>query len=156
MSLPAYELPEVNSGATPTAAPDEIDIEMPECITKACEINEFDTEIAQIIRNMSVEIADASCHLRVVAMVETMKLQAGCAMDITTMDVTSGWDFAIAEDRQAAKEYMRLGKPKLLIGSPMYTTFHLKQNLIKERRRKHWKEKFSEAKEHIKFVVGLY
>ena len=132
LTSPAYELPGANGGATPTAAPDEADIEMPECVTNVCETNEFDIEIAKTIRNMIVEIVEASCPLRALAMGETMGLQAGGAaggaMDITTMDVTSGWDFTTAKDRQAAKEYMRLVRPKLLIGSPMYTTSTSKQN----------------------------
>ena len=80
------------------------------------------------MRNMGVDIAEASCSLRVMAMEETPGLKAGCAMDLTTIHVTIGWDFTMAEDRQVAKEYIRLVKPKLLIGSPMYTTFNSKQN----------------------------
>ena len=58
--------------------------------------------------------------------------------------------------REAAGEYVRKVKPKLVIGSPGCTMFRSLQNMNK----KYWspekKVKYMEAVEHIKFVVKLY
>ena len=68
------------------------------------------------------------------------------------MDLTTGWNFR--RNREAAIEYVRRAKPKLLIGSPMCSMFSALQNLSELPKEK--EETWGEAREHIKFVVQLY
>ena len=79
---------------------------------------------------------------------ESMGLHGACSMDLTT-----GWDFTSAVHQQAASDYIRRMRPKILIGSPMCSLLNPVSNSW---RVDGWNEKFTEAKEHIRFVVGLY
>ena len=72
------------------------------------------------------------------------------------MDLTTGWDFTRHEHREAAREYRRTVKPRLLIGSPMCTMFSTLQNLFKKSRTEERELKYVEAVEHIRFVVSSY
>ena len=90
------------------------DVEMPEHLTKTNEINEFDTEITKALRQISTDITEVYCLPGVETMGESMGLHGVCSMDLTT-----GWDFTAAVHQQAAKDYIRRMKPKILIGSPM-------------------------------------
>jgi len=79
-------------------------------------------------------------------------LTAGFALDLTT-----GWDFTVAERRQAARDLVRKTKPAMVIGSPMCTRFCVFQfvNDMKrspeEVRRSHVR-----AMVHLRFVCEIY
>ena len=70
------------------------------------------------------------------------------------MDLTTGWDFSLAEHRQQATEYQDRVNPLVLIGSPPCTPFSQLQTLNPDtpRSRELWKQ----GVEHLKFVAGLY
>ena len=80
-----------------------------------------------------------------------MGLSTGEAMDLTT-----GWDFTLQRHREAALEYVRKAKPKLVIGSPQCRMFSSMQNLNPKRHTMEHEEQLVEAKEHIRFVVQVY
>lgn len=80
-----------------------------------------------------------------------MGLKPGEAMDLLT-----GWDFTLPRHRCAALKYIRVVKPRLLIGSPECTFFSALQNLTRSSWTKERDAKLMEAKEHIRFVVQLY
>ena len=71
-----------------------------------------------------------------------------------SMDLTNGWDFTLARHREAAERYIRLTKPKLVIGSPECRMFSALQNLRKWGQKA--EEELTEAKEHLKFVAKIY
>ena len=50
-----------------------------------------------------------------------------------SMDLTTGLDLTLSRHRNAAREYLRRAKPKLVIGSPMCTMFSSLQNLTKDK-----------------------
>ena len=76
-------------------------------------------------------------------------LEVGDAMDLTT-----GWDFTKAEDRQRADEYVDKNEPLVLIGSPPCVAFSQLQSLIPDSDRK--RKQLVEGTRHMEFVVKLY
>ena len=79
----------------------------------------------------------------------TFGLKAGEAWDLT-----EGWDFSRKDHLETAKEYQRVHKPSVLIGSPPCTPLSQLQTLnpnTEEAARKR-----AEGIEHMKFVISLY
>ena len=92
------------------------DEQMRTCITEA------------IMRISSeVDIAEIYSPPRITKEALRYGMKAGLAMDLTT-----GWDFTRSEHKEAAREYRRRVRPKLLIGSPMCQMFSTLQNLSKK------------------------
>ena len=85
------------------------------------------TLITEAIERISgqVDIAEIYSPPRVTTVALKFGMKTGLAMDLTT-----GWDFTRQEHREAAKEYRRRVKPRLLIGSPMCTMFSTLQNFV--------------------------
>ena len=139
--------------------PENIDLIQKTNPTKKCDpetgmakaLYDPETEITKALCQCWVDVAEVYSPPRVTSMGEKMGLVTGYAMDLTT-----GWDFTLEQHREAALEYVKIMKPRLLIGSPMCTMFSALQNLSKGRRRHDWTTRFAEAREHIKFVVSLY
>ena len=124
------------------------DVEMPEYLTETNAINEFDTEITKALKQISTDIREVYCPTGVAMMEESMGLN-----DVYAMDLTTGWDFTATVHQQAASDYIKRMKPKIVIGSPMCS---LLNSLSNSSRMGDLCEKFTEAKEHIRFVIGLY
>ena len=72
------------------------------------------------------------------------------------MDLTNGWDFTLPRHREAAKKYIKVFKPWVIIGSPECRMFSQLQNI----NRIYWsigKEKMlREAKDHVRFIMRVY
>ena len=84
---------------------------------------------------------------RVSAKCHEFGLKAGFAMDLW-----NGWDFILMRHRAAARKYIEVVRPKLLICSPECTMFSILESLSK------WYEKrqemLQEATERISSVMG--
>ena len=96
-----------------------------------------------------VDVAELFSPPRVTEMARKYGLKPGEAFDLTT-----GWDFNQAQDRDRARDILTSTKPKLLIGSPECTMFSGLQNMkawstVKQR-------KLDTARQHLRFVCGLY
>ena len=80
----------------------------------------------------------------------------------SSMDLTNGFDFTKAEDRQRAWDQIKAEDPYLLVGSPPCTLFSMLQelNLAVNKNKPGWMEEFNrrkaEAIEHIRFCCLLY
>ena len=107
------------------------------------------TEVVKKICSLSVDVMEMYSPPRVTTQGAKMGLEVGEAMDLTT-----GWDFRKAADRDRAWAYIGKHNPKLVIGSPMCTMFSKLQALSG------WSEdkqrKWCEAREHIKFMIAVY
>ena len=67
------------------------------------------------------------------------------------MDLTTGWDFTIAEHRHRAEIYVDQRKPLVLIGSPPCVAFSQLQTMIPDSERKACQLK--EGLQHMEFMV---
>ena len=114
-------------------------------------IPESTTELTKVLNKICVDIAEAYSPPRVTNTAHKLGMTMGYVLDLTT-----GWDFTAAAHREAAREYVRLTRPELIIGSPVCTMSSSLQRLSKFERREDWFDRFEEAKSHIKFVVSLY
>ena len=80
----------------------------------------------------------------------------------SSLDLKSGWDFDLEQDRRKAEKIVREEKPDLLIGSPPCTYFSILQGLNKwlNRGNPEWLEAFEmnrqKAIRHIRFCCKLY
>ena len=81
-----------------------------------------------MIQRLSHDIAEVYSPKRVTLEAAKYGLQPGEAMDLTT-----GWDFREERHREAARKYVRIMKPKLLIGSPECRMFSALQNLRRDK-----------------------
>ena len=70
------------------------------------------------------------------------------------MDLTTGWDFNLAEHRRQAEEYVDNERPFVLIGSPPCVAFSQLQTFVKESERK--ANQLAEGIRHMEFVAKLY
>ena len=86
---------------------------------------------------------------RVTAQASKFGLRAGEAMDLVT-----GYNFDLEEDRQKAMEILERDQPALVIGSPECKMFSGLQNLTKWTGRK--QEKLEKAKRHLEFICKVY
>ena len=96
-----------------------------------------------------VDVADVLSPPRVTEMARKFGLKPGEAFDLTT-----DWDFNLAEGREKARYILRSSKPTLLIGSRECTVFNVLQSMNawstgKER-------KLDTARQHLKFMCDLY
>ena len=98
-----------------------------------------------------VQVAEIYSPERVAKVARTMGMEPGISMDLTT-----GWNFDRAEDREMAERYVREWKPTFLIGSPMCTMFSQLQELNKNRDPERFQEILKKAERHIQFAVKLY
>ena len=73
---------------------------------------------------------------------------------VDAMDLTTGWDFNLAEHRRQAEEYVDREKPFVLIGSPPCVAFSQLQTFVKDSERK--ANQLAEGIRHMEFVVKLY
>ena len=85
---------------------------------------EQETELIKQLRQIQIDVAEIYSPPRVTKMAEKMGLKAGEAMDLIT-----GWDFTLQRHREAAMEYVKRVKPKLVIGSPQCRMFSSMQHL---------------------------
>ena len=99
--------------------------------------------------NESIDIVELYSPERVTQEAKKFKLKPGLALDLKT-----GWDFDRHEHRQAAKKYIKMIKPKLVVGSPMCTMFSTLQDLTPWTKEK--QAKLKNAKEHMEFTVEVY
>ncbi|MDA8582882.1 hypothetical protein N9L68_01590 [bacterium] len=86
---------------------------------------------AWIQRLCTVDVCEVFSPQRVGSEAKKCCLKVGDAMDLTT-----GWDFNIAEHRRQAEEYVDRVKPLVLIGSPPCVAFSQLQTFVKEGGRK--------------------
>ena len=86
---------------------------------------------------------------RVTAEASKYGMSVGDAMDLTT-----GWDFNIAEHQDLAERYVDQRKPPVLIGSPPCVAFSQLQTMIPDSDRKSCQLK--EGMQHMEFMVRLY
>ena len=114
-------------------------------------IPESTTELTKVLNKICVDIAEAYSPPRVTNTAHKLGMTMGYVLDLTT-----GWDFTAAAHREAAREYVRLTRPELIIGSPVCTMSSSLQRLSTFERREDWFDRFEEAKSHIKFVVCLH
>ena len=104
-----------------------------------------------------IDITEVFSPPRVVTQGAKIGLKAGSSMDLMT-----GWNFELKEDRERAIRKVKEEKPKLLIGSPPCTYFSMLQELNKHNQRHNaqWLARFNEnlikAIAHIKFCIELY
>ena len=77
------------------------------------------------LKKDSPDIIEMFSPPRVTKVGKGMGLEAGEAMDLIT-----GWDFSREEDRKKAW-YIKVEKPKLIIGSPPCTMFSVLQHMHK-------------------------
>ena len=109
----------------------------------------FETQVAKDLDKLAVYVVEIYSRPRATVRAPKWGVRAGEAIDLTT-----GWDFTRAEDRQMASRYLDEQESMLLIGSPMCTMFCRLQNLSP------WnevnEELWCEAIEHMEFVVRLY
>ena len=70
------------------------------------------------------------------------------------VDLTTGWNFNLAEDRRRAENYVDAEKPLVLIGSPPCVAFSQLQSLIPDSDRK--AQQLAEGIRHMEFVSSLY
>ena len=131
--------------------PEDIEMETPivKQLRRFCRVESEKEHPRPALNKEQHDIAEVYSPPRVTEEAKKWGLHAGEAMDITT-----GWDFRDAVQRQRAWDYVGKHKPKLLIGSPMCTMFSQLQTLSgwgpeKERR-------WGEAVKHMMFVVSLY
>ena len=97
----------------------------------------------------SPDIMEMFSPPRVTQVGKGMGLEAGEAMDLIT-----GWDFSREEDRKRAWRYIKVEKPKLIIGSPPCTMFSALQYMHKETPER--VERLAEAKRHMEFMTEVY
>ena len=141
-----FENGNTNNGSTTSN-----DTEMMDLLQGTIRRLEVESELEEMIKRVSVDVAEVYSPPRVTTHAAKMGLAPGEAMDLTT-----GWDFTLERHRQAALKYIQKVKPKLLIGSPECTMFSALQIC----NRKNWgpekQARWIEAREHIRFVVTLY
>ena len=70
------------------------------------------------------------------------------------MDLTTGWDFTIAEHRDRAEKYVDQRKPLVVIGIPPCVAFSQLQTMIPDSDRKACQLK--EGMQHMEFMVRLH
>ena len=68
----------------------------------------FETEVIRHLNHLSIDVAEVFSPPRVTTEAARMGLTPGEAMDLTT-----GWNFNLAEDRRRAWDYLEQHKPKL-------------------------------------------
>ena len=107
------------------------------------------TEIVGQLLRLSVDIAEMYCPPRVTTEAKKFGLDIGEAMDLTT-----GWDFSKAEDKDRAWAYLESHRPKLVIGSPMCTMYSALQNLTPwtPEKTRRWRE----DRQHLQFMCQVY
>ena len=111
-------------------------------------IPESTTELIKVLNKICVDIAEAYNPPRVTRIAQKLGMTVGYVLDLTT-----GWDFTAAAHREAAREYVRLTRPELIIGSPVCTMSSSLQRLSKFERREDWFDRFEEAKTHFGSVL---
>ena len=116
------------------------------------------TDMIALFKGLNIiDIAEVFSPPRVVKQGEKIGLTAG-----TSMDLLTGWNFELKEDRDRAVKYIRENKPKLVIGSPPCTYFSNLQELNKHNQRfnMEWMARFQDnlekAIKHIEFCITLY
>ena len=102
-----------------------------------------------IQRLCSVDVCEVFSPPRVGKEAVKFGMKPGDAMDLTT-----GWDFNIAEHRRSAEEYVDKERPLVLIGSPPCVAFSQLQTLIPDSDRK--AEQLAEGTRHMEFMTRLY
>ena len=70
------------------------------------------------------------------------------------MDLRTGWDFNMPENRRRAEHCVRSECPSLLVGSPKCAAFSILQNLNPDSPQ--WRATLREGIEHLTFVCHLY
>ena len=89
---------------------------------------QFETETVKLMRlsaeECRVDVAEIYSPPRVTSEAKNYGLRTGEAMDITT-----GWDFRDAGQRNRAWKYLEEMRPALLIGSPMCTMLSALQSM---------------------------
>ena len=98
-------------------------------VLKAIEEVEIHTNFIKALEKARVDVAEFYSPPRVTTMGKSYGLRPGEAMDLT-----NGWDFTLERHRDAAIEYVKKVKPRLVTGSPECTMFSSLQNLDKKHR----------------------
>lgn len=96
-----------------------------------------------------VHIAEIFCPGRFTAQASLFGLIPGTAMDLRT-----GWDFNLPENRRRAEQCVKSERPALLVGSPKCAAFSILQNLNPDSPQ--WRATLREGIEHLTFVCHLY
>ena len=90
-------------------------------------IGRVDTKMVEKMWSMrDVDLVEIYSPPRVVMMAARYGLKPG-----ESMDLTNGWDFTLQRHREAAERYIKMMKPRLVIGSPECRMFSALQNLRK-------------------------
>ena len=106
---------------------------------------------------LGVDVTEIYSPARVTQVCSKFGLQPGSAMDLMT-----GYDFDLLDDRNRAMRKLLVEKPNLLIGSPPCTYMSVLQELNKwlNRNSQEWLDKFElnrqKAVRHIEFCCRLY
>ncbi len=109
----------------------------------------MEVEIAKSLSDSEVDVAEMNSPPQVTKETKKFGLQAGMAFDLSI-----GWDFSLQVVEQMAKKYVEEKMPKLVIGSPMCTTFSRLQNLTPLTPEK--SGRWSKTREYIKFITEIY
>jgi len=91
---------------------------------------------------------------RIVKVAEEHGLRGGWSLDLLT-----GWDFNKKADRDAAKRYVEIVKPTLVVGSPMCTAYSLLQKLNRGKSKEmdaKLDERRRNADMHMEFMMEVY
>ena len=102
-------------------------------------------------------IVEAYSPPRITRVAEKHGLRAGRSLDLTTRrEDGRAWDFSRAWMREEARELAARTRPRLLVGSPLCTSFSALQNLSKRGREEQLTRERAAAEVHFRFCCRLY
>ncbi len=106
----------------------------------------------------NMDVAEIYSPPRITEVAAEMGLEAGWALDLTTVDEHDGkpWDFTFEEKRIRCKKRIDEDKPFMVIASPMCGPFSSLQNWnYAKMDKKEVKDRIEKGLEHIKFCLDI-